>query len=164
VYNDYGFDFVSALLSQSGRQVKGGRTPVLDKYIAEATDCDFKVAVELNRPKSWLKTVSAFADGIGGTFFFGVDDEKNVIGLPELKKAIDSMSKLIKERITPLPEFIFMPVRIDDSKDIIMLKILPGEHTPYYYNADGVLQAYVRLGSDSVPANAQQLNRLVLKG
>ena len=137
---------------------------MIDKYIAEATDCDFKEAVEFSKPKSWLKTVSAFANGIGGTFFFGVDDERIIVGLPELKNTIDKMSKLLKERISPLPEFIITPVRTDDGDDIIILEILPGEHTPYYYSADGVLQAYIRLGSDSVPTTPQQLNRLVLKG
>ncbi|MBU5461663.1 ATP-binding protein [Lachnoclostridium sp. MSJ-17] len=29
--------------------------------------CDFKVALEKRKPKSWLKSVSAFANGIGGT-------------------------------------------------------------------------------------------------
>ena len=40
---------------------------MIDKWIAEATECDFKVALEVRKPKSWLKSVSAFANGIGGT-------------------------------------------------------------------------------------------------
>ena len=45
---------------------------MIDRWIAEATECDFKVALEVKKPKSWLKSVSAFANGIGGTLFFGV--------------------------------------------------------------------------------------------
>lgn len=37
---------------------------MIDRWIAEATECDFKVALEVRRPKSWLKSVSAFANGI----------------------------------------------------------------------------------------------------
>lgn len=37
---------------------------MIDKWIAEATECDFKVALEVKKPKSWLKSVSAFANGI----------------------------------------------------------------------------------------------------
>ena len=48
---------------------------MLDKLIAEATECDFKAAPETKKPKSWLKSVSAFANGIGGTLFFGIDDD-----------------------------------------------------------------------------------------
>ena len=38
---------------------------MIDRLIAEATECDFKVALETKKPKSWLKSVSAFANGIG---------------------------------------------------------------------------------------------------
>ena len=35
-------------------------------YIGEATEYDKKEMLEERRPKSWLKSVSAFANGIGG--------------------------------------------------------------------------------------------------
>ena len=53
---------------------------MIDRWIAEATECDFKVALEAKKPKSWLKSVSAFANGIGGTLFIGIDNDRNVIG------------------------------------------------------------------------------------
>lgn len=37
--------------------------------LAETTDCDFKRELETKKPKSWLKSVSAFANGIGGKLF-----------------------------------------------------------------------------------------------
>ena len=42
---------------------------MIERWIAEETECDFKVALEVKKPKSWLKSVSAFANGIGGTLF-----------------------------------------------------------------------------------------------
>ena len=45
-----------------------------------------------------------------------------------------------------------------------MLNIRQGEETPYYYLADGVMEAYVRLGNESVKADATELKRLVLRG
>ncbi len=44
------------------------------------------------------------------------------------------------------------------------LKVLPGQETPYYYVADGNHVAYVRIGNESVPADAAALKRLVLRG
>ena len=35
--------------------------------ITEATECDFKKQLERKKPGSWLKSVSAYANGIGGT-------------------------------------------------------------------------------------------------
>ena len=78
---------------------------MIDRWIAEATECDFKVALEVKKPKSWLKSVSAFANGIGGTLFFGIDDDRNVIGLSDAQIDAETISRLIKERITPaIPE------------------------------------------------------------
>ena len=53
---------------------------MIEQLIVEATECDFKVALEIKKPKSWLKSVSAFSNGIGGTLFFGVsEDRKSVV-------------------------------------------------------------------------------------
>ena len=82
---------------------------MIDKWIAEATECDFKVALEVRKPKSWLKSVSAFANGIGGTLFFGIDDNRNVVGLADAQANAEAISRLIKERITPYPNFILTP-------------------------------------------------------
>jgi hypothetical protein len=46
--------------------------------ITEATEHEFKVELEEKHPKSWLKTVSAFANGQGGSFYIGVNDEGDV--------------------------------------------------------------------------------------
>lgn len=108
---------------------------MIDRLIAEATECDFKVALETRKPKSWLKSVSAFANGIGGTLFFGIDNDRNVIGLTDAQTDAETISRLIKERITP-----------------------------YYYKADGVMEAYIRIGNESVIAPDYVLNQLILKG
>lgn len=44
----------------------------------ESTNIEFKEMVEYNKSKSWLKSVSAFANSTGGTLLFGVRDvDKN---------------------------------------------------------------------------------------
>lgn len=132
--------------------------------IAEVTEYEFKSELEVKRPKSWLKTVSAFANGLGGSFFFGVDDEGNPVGLADVKATSDQISRLIKERISPLPEFNLAAHRVDDCKDILVLHIPHGEIPPYYYIADGMTTAFVKVGSESNPASPQRLNELVLRG
>ncbi len=136
---------------------------MIDKWIAEATECDFKVALETKKPKSWLKSVSAFANGIGGTLFFGIDDNRNVIGLVDAQADAEAISRLIKERITPYPNFILAPER-ENGKDILVLSISAGRSTPYYYKADGVMESYIRIGNESVIAPSYVLNQLLLKG
>ena len=41
----------------------------LKVLIAECTAYDFKVMLEEKEPKGWLKSVSAFANGLGGSLF-----------------------------------------------------------------------------------------------
>ena len=136
---------------------------MIKKLIAEATECDFKIALETKKPKSWLKSVSAFANGIGGTLFFGVDTNGKMAGLANVQTDAEAISRLIKERITPLPQFVLTPVREDD-KDALILSVAAGRTTPYYYKADGIMEAYVRVGNESVIAPDYVVNELILKG
>ena len=136
---------------------------MIEQLIAEATECDFKVAVEKKKPKSWLKSVSAFSNGIGGILLFGVDDGRNIIGLSDVQSDAEAISRLIKERITPLPQFVLRPYQ-EDGKDLLALEVPAGRSTPYYYKADGVMEAYVRVGNESVIAPDYIVNELILKG
>jgi ATP-dependent DNA helicase RecG len=136
---------------------------MLIQLVAEATECDFKEALETKKPKSWLKSVSAFANGIGGTLFFGVANETSVIGLEHIQEAAEFISETVKARIVPLPNIILVPQR-QDEKDFLALIVKPGRATPYYYSADGVRQAYIRLGNQSVPAPEHILHELILRG
>lgn len=51
--------------------------------IGEATAYDKKQMLEVKRPKSWLKSVSAFANGEGGTLIFGISDDDEIMGLAD---------------------------------------------------------------------------------
>lgn len=42
------------------------------QLIGEATEYDKKQALEVKKPKSWCKSVSAFANGIGGKLVWGI--------------------------------------------------------------------------------------------
>lgn len=136
---------------------------MLDKLIAEATECDFKVALEIRRPKSWLKSVSAFANGIGGTLFFGIRDDREIIGLEDAQTDAEAISRLIKAQITPLPDFVLSPIK-ESGKDILSLEVHPGTNTPYFYKSDGVTEAYIRIGNESIVAPDYLLRELILKG
>ena len=53
----------------------------------ENSNIDFKEKVEYSKPKSWLKSVSAFANSNGGIILFGIRDvDKKPIGLNDIVK------------------------------------------------------------------------------
>lgn len=131
--------------------------------IGETTEYDKKQAVEIKKPKSWCKCVSAFANGDGGSLLFGVADNGKIIGLDKPESDAEKISEIIKSRLDPVPEFKLRFESIDDNT-IIVLDVMPGEDTPYYYSADGVLEAYIRFGNESVKATAMEQKRLIMKG
>ena len=57
----------------------------ISDFIGEATEYDKKEMLEERRPRSWLKSVSAFANGIGGALIFGVSDEEILVGLTDAR-------------------------------------------------------------------------------
>ena len=139
--------------------------PTLNQLlIAEATEYEFKSVVESNKPRSWLKTVSAFANGVGGSLYFGVSDNGVAIGLENPQQAAEQVSELIKARIEPaIKNVVLEPFRAD-GKDILRVQISGGANTPYYYTGDGNKVAYYRIGNESTPAPSAILNELLLKG
>ena len=136
---------------------------MLCTLIAEASICDFKEALETKKPKSWLKSVSAFANTVGGTLFFVIDDDHNIIGLEDPQKDVEIMTQLIRDRISPVPRFI-ITAEEEYGKAYLVLSVPKGTHTPYYYKADGIREAYIRLGDESIVAPDHILNELILDG
>lgn len=132
---------------------------VLKTLIAECTAYDFKLMLEEKKPKSWLKSVSAFANGLGGSLFFGIDNECVVRGLDNVQHVCEVISTKIRDYMDPLPEVEMLPQRIGNL-DILQLKVSTGNYTPYYYVGDGQRVAFVRVGDESLPATAEQMVRL----
>ena len=131
--------------------------------ISECTAYDFKVMLEESRPKSWLKSVSAFANTIGGSLFFGVDNDGTVKGLEDIQHLTEVVSLKIRDYMDPLPDVEMIPLE-QEGKHVLQLKVKEGLYTPYYYVGDGQRVAFVRNGDESLPATAEQMVRLVLKG
>ena len=84
----------------------------IDNLISECTAYDFKVMLEEKKPKSWLKSISAFANGLGGSLFFGVDNDGVVKGLTNVQHVCETISSKIRDYMDPLPEVEMIPQTI----------------------------------------------------
>lgn len=135
----------------------------IENLISECTAYDFKLMLEEKKPKSWLKSISAFANGLGGSLFLGVDNDGVVKGLDDIQHVCETISSKIRDYMDPLPEVEMIPYRIN-KLEVLQLKVHSGNYTPYYYVGDGQRVAFVRVGDESMPATAEQMVRLVLKG
>ena len=135
----------------------------ISDFLGETTEYDKKITLEEKRPKSWLKSVSAFANGKGGILFFGVANDDTLVGLSDTQAVSEKISEKIKTNMDPIPT-VDLKIYEEDGKQFIVLHVLSGIETPYYYVGDGNRVAFVRIGNESVPASAIDLKRLVLRG
>lgn len=135
----------------------------IKQLIGEATDYDKKVALETKKPKSWCKSISAFANCYGGKLVFGVANDDALVGLSDAEGDAEKISEIIKTHLNPIPEFK-LSFEKDNDKTFVIVEVMKGQQTPYYYEGDGQLIAFMRIGNESVPATPSQLRELVLRG
>ena len=88
--------------------------------IGETTDYDKKQQLEVNKPKSWCKSVSAFANGRGGSLIFGVADDDTVIGLEDPQYVSEKFSEIVKSKLDPVPEFSLSFEKVDGKTLIVI--------------------------------------------
>lgn len=130
---------------------------------AETTNIDFKEKVELNKPKSWLKSVSAFANSTGGVLLFGVRDSDHFpMGVDNISEASEKITELINSKIVPIPRYE-LNVFCENEREFLVIKVGDGPKTPYYYKSDGGKEAFIRSGNQSISAPKHILDNLILK-
>ena len=86
--------------------------------IAECSTYDFKEMLERKKVKSWLKSVSAFANTDGGSLFYGVNDDGVIVGLEHPQSDADFISETIKARLDPVPEVQLIPIEHDANNRV----------------------------------------------
>ena len=101
-------------------------------WIAECSAYDFKKMLERKKAKSWLKSVSAFANTNGGSLFYGVNDDGVVVELENPQADADFISEIIKVRLDPVPEVQLIPIE-HEGHSLLEVKVKAGMLTPYYY-------------------------------
>ena len=80
--------------------------------IVECSAYDFKEILERKKVKSWLKSVSAFANTDGGSLFYGVNDDGVIVGLENPQADADFICEMIKARLGPVPEVQLIPIEL----------------------------------------------------
>ena len=119
----------------------------------ETRNLEFKLEIS----KSYLKTVSAFANYGDGEIYFGVDDNGNQVGLYNPKKVAHNIENQINDNIKPSPNFL---IEINEKSKVVHLFVYQGLNKPYFYNG----KAYKRSDSSTIEVDRFELNRLILEG
>ena len=97
------------------------------------------------------------------SWYFGVANDDALVGLSDAEGDAEKISEIIKTHLNPIPEFK-LSFEKDKDKTFVIVEVMKGQQTPYYYEGDGQLIAFMRIGNESVPATPSQLRELVLCG
>lgn len=122
-----------------------------------------KESLNTAKPKSWLKTVSAFANTDGGAIILGVSDKGELLGVKNIQNEAAKAAEIINAHIEPVPRYHLIPHQ-EEGRNYLIIQITKGTATPYYYSSNGTRIAYIRLGDESIVAPQHILHSLILQG
>ena len=105
----------------------------------------------------FLKTVSAFSNYDGGSILFGIDDNGNVKGLPDIKQACLDIENKINDSISPQPNYT---LEVQNNNQTIKLTVKSGIQKPYLYKS----KAYKRNDTATIEVDTLEFSRLILEG
>jgi len=126
----------------------------------EGPEIEFKREVAADK-KRILNTISAFANGVGGTILVGISDDGATYGIADDPNDLrDTLIRTIRDNITPMPD-IHVTVQEREGKPIIAINV---GRSPTH--ACGVNPAdpryYVRRGASNFPARSEEITSIVL--
>ena len=120
--------------------------------------------VELKREltKDIKKKIIAFANSKGGTIYIGIDDNGNVVGVPqELKDEYDEkISAILTNNIKPNCR---NKVQFCYNDDVLVINISEGDFKPYYLAEKGPKPsgAYIRVGRSKRPVSDDEILTMI---
>lgn len=109
--------------------------------------------------KTFLKTVSAYSNYNDGQIIFGIDNNGDLVGMDHVEDECLRIENMINDSIDPAPSFKIEVEKIDE-KTIIILNIMKGKDTPYYYKG----KAYKRSDTSTLEVDRFELRRLAIEG
>lgn len=106
--------------------------------------------------KTYLKTVSAFANYNDGIIIFGITDDRKVVGIDNPHQSCLDIENQINDTIKPRPDF---SLKIN-SDNTISLFVKRGINTPYRYNG----KAFKRNDTSTIEVDEIEEKRLIMSG
>lgn len=136
------------MININGKQWNNLRLKDVEKFL-KTIDDDETFFIEFKsediRNAKLTKEISAFANSFGGYIFLGVDNYKNIIGCSNKWSEL-KINTIICNGISPTPQFDIKKFKIDDCKNLFIIKVEEGTNPPYITNGG---QIYQRVSSSS---------------
>ena len=109
--------------------------------------------------KTFLKTVSAYANYKTGKILFGVDNKGNIVGVEDSIDMRLAIENAINDSLDPVPNFTLKTRKIN-GKQVVELEVFEGSDKPYLSTG----KAYKRADTSTVVVDRAELKRLSIEG
>ena len=132
----------------------------------ESKNVEFKESLP-DRSIKYMKSVVAFANGMGGKIIFGIADKtREVIGFDneDVFKKMDAIANAVSDSCEPaiIPDITLQTI---NGKTIIIVEISEGRQRPYYIKALGRESGvYVRVAGTTRLADEYMIKELLFEG
>lgn len=146
---------------------KRGVIMTIEEILAgESKNIEFKEDLPEKSIK-YMKSVVAFANGMGGKIIFGIDDKtREVVGFSkeDVFKTMDAIANAVSDSCKPaiIPDITLQTI---DNKTIILVEVSGGRQRPYYIKALGREGGvYVRVAGTTRLADEYMIKELMFEG
>lgn len=135
-------------------------------FAGESKNIEYKQEVPSNSAK-YMKTVVAFANGIGGKIIFGIEDKTGkIVGVDResIFQTIDAITNAISDSCEPriIPDVTLKTV---EDKTVIVVEIMAGRQRPYFIKSLGIRAGtYNRVSGTTRQVEDYMLKELILEG
>ena len=119
------------------------------------------------KSKSYMKSVVAFSNGVGGKIVFGIEDKTlKVLGVSDniLFSEMDAIANVISDQCEPMivPDIYMQTI---EDKTVIVVDIVEGAQKPYYIKSEGIdAGTYICVAGTTRPADEYMIQELRLEG
>ena len=99
----------------------------------ESRTLEYKATLPHDSQK-WIKTIVAFANGAGGKFVLGVNNQREFVGLAksvDLFELKDNIADTIGQMCEPQIMFDITAEMVGDAQ-LLIVNVFPGNATPYF--------------------------------
>lgn len=110
-----------------------------------------------------IKTVTAFCNLYGGRLVIGVDDQRNIIGIPE--EGVDELMLSLQQSIyqsTSPPIIPSIYTQRIDNKVLLCIEVSTGMNKPYFVISRGLNEGtFIRIGASTMKATPGVIQELI---
>lgn len=115
---------------------------------------------------NWLKEIGAFANGLGGTIYVGVDDKDHKLS-PLSASEFDKQANLVygelKSKVEPNIQIKIEEIPLSNASPtsyLLKIEVPPSKQVPVFVHMNGIPVAFIRKFGRTEAAGAEELRNL----